>query len=39
MLSKSSAPRFDEARADRAFWGRLVESAVGEVVSNRTSSG
>jgi len=35
MLSKSSAPRFDEARADRVFWGCPVESAVGVVAVGR----
>ena len=29
----------DEARSDRAFWGRLVESAVGAHLANAQSAG
>lgn len=38
FLSAFSDYRFAEARADRAFWGRLVESAVGAHLLN-TSTG
>ncbi|HET6202472.1 MAG TPA: ATP-binding protein [Planctomycetota bacterium] len=34
LMTAASPLGFDEARADRAFWGRLVESAVGAHLSN-----
>jgi predicted AAA+ superfamily ATPase len=34
LLTATSGLGFDEARADRAFWGRLVESAVGAHLAN-----
>jgi hypothetical protein len=34
LLTAPSGLSFDEARADRAFWGRLVESAVGAHLAN-----
>lgn len=37
LMSVISRYSFDEARADRSFWGRLVESAVGAHLVNTTS--
>jgi len=37
LMSATSSYSFDEARADRSFWGRLVESAVGAHLVNTTS--
>ena len=37
LMSATSRYSFDEARADRTFWGRLVESAVGAHLVNTTS--
>ena len=37
LMSATSRYSFDEARADRSFWGRLVESAVGAHLLNTTS--
>ncbi len=34
LMTASSGYSFDEARADRTFWGRLVESAVGAHLLN-----
>jgi hypothetical protein len=39
LLSALSGKSFDEARADRAFWGRLVESAVGAHLANAAMTG
>ena len=40
LMSMVSGYRFDEARADRSFWGRLVESAVGaHLINTMPSSG
>jgi uncharacterized protein len=39
LLTAPSGLSFDEARADRTFWGRLVESAVGAHLANAASSG
>lgn len=40
LMSMVSGYRIDEARADRTFWGRLVESAVGaHLINTMTSSG
>ena len=39
LLSALSGYTFDEARADREFWGRLVESAVGAHLANAAASG
>jgi hypothetical protein len=39
LLSAQSGRTFDEARADRAFWGRLVESAVGAHLANAAMTG
>lgn len=37
LLSAQSVLSFDEARADREFWGRLVESAVGGHLVNQSA--
>lgn len=39
LLSALSGYTFEEARADREFWGRLVESAVGAHLANAAASG
>ena len=37
-MTAGSGYSFDEAQADRTFWGRLVESAVGAHLFNTASS-
>ncbi len=39
LVTAPSGLAFDEARADRAFWGRLVESAVGAHLANAVAAG
>ena len=39
LMTAQSGVRFEEARADREFWGRLVESAVGAHLANAASTG
>jgi predicted AAA+ superfamily ATPase len=39
LLTAPSGMSFDDARADRTFWGRLVESAVGAHLANAAASG
>jgi hypothetical protein len=39
LLATASGLQLDEARADRAFWGRVVESAVGAHLANAAASG
>ena len=39
LMSAQSGLTFDEARADREFWGRLVESAVGAHIANAAAAG
>ena len=39
LMSVASGYRFEEARADRSFWGRLVESAVGAHLLNTAAPG
>lgn len=39
LLSALSGYTFDEARADREHWGRLVESAVGAHLANAAAAG
>jgi predicted AAA+ superfamily ATPase len=39
LLATASGLPLDEARADRAFWGRVVESAVGAHLANAAASG
>ena len=39
LMAVASGYGFDEARADRSFWGRLVESAVGAHLLNTASPG
>ncbi|MGD0862707.1 MAG: ATP-binding protein [Candidatus Limnocylindrales bacterium] len=39
LLAATSGLGFDEARADRAFWGRLVESAAGAHLANAAEGG
>ncbi len=39
LLTALSGYTFDEARADREFWGRLVESAVGAHLANAAAAG
>src|SRR6266516_1329583 len=39
LMSAQSELTFDEARADREFWGRLVESAVGAHIANAAAAG
>ncbi len=39
LISVGSNRSFDEAKADRSFWGRLVESAVGAHLLNTCSPG
>ena len=38
LMTAGSGYTFDEARADRTFWGRLVESAVGAHLLNTATS-
>ena len=39
LVTAGSGYTFDEARADRTFWGRLVESAAGAHLLNTATSG
>lgn len=39
LLSAQSGPSLEEARADRAAWGRWVESAVGAHLANASAAG
>lgn len=39
LMSVASGYAFEEARSDRAFWGRLVESAVGAHLLNTAAPG
>jgi predicted AAA+ superfamily ATPase len=39
LMTAVSGLSFDEARADRAFWGRLTESAVGAHLANAAAAG
>ena len=39
LMSAQSGLTFEEARTDRVFWGRLVESAVGAHLANAAASG
>lgn len=39
LMSAQSGLDFDEARAERGFWGRLVESAVGAHLLNAAAGG
>jgi predicted AAA+ superfamily ATPase len=39
LLTAPSGLSFQDARADRTFWGRLVESAVGAHLANAAASG
>ncbi len=39
LMSAQSGLSFEEARGDREFWGRLVESAVGAHLANAASTG
>ncbi len=39
LLTAVSGLSFDEARADREFWGRLTESAVGAHLANAAAAG
>jgi hypothetical protein len=39
LMSVVSGYRFEEARSDRSFWGRLVESAVGAHLLNTAAPG
>jgi hypothetical protein len=39
LVSAQAAVPFEEARADRDFWGRLVESAVGAHLANAAAAG
>ena len=39
LLTALSGYSFEEARADREFWGRLVESAVGAHLANAAAAG
>ena len=39
VMTAPTGYTFDEARADRSFWGRLVESAVGAHLHNSLSAG
>ena len=34
LMAVASGYAFDEARSDRTFWGRMVESAVGAHLAN-----
>ena len=39
LMTAQSGLTLDEARADREFWGRLVESAVGAHLANAAATG
>jgi predicted AAA+ superfamily ATPase len=39
LMTVTSGLSFDEARADREFWGRLTESAVGAHLANAAAAG
>lgn len=39
LMSATSGLTLDEARADREFWGRLVESAIGAHLANAAAAG
>ena len=39
LMSVASGLSFDDARADREFWGRLTESAVGAHLTNAAATG
>ena len=39
LMTASSGYTFDEAKADRSFWGRIVESAVGAHLHNTRTPG
>lgn len=39
LMTATSGLSFEEARADREFWGRLVESAVGAHLANAAAAG
>lgn len=39
LMTTMSGLSFDEARSDREFWGRLVESAVGAHLANAAAAG
>lgn len=39
LMSTQSGLSFEEARADREFWGRLVESAIGAHLANAAAAG
>jgi len=39
LMTATSGLSFDDARADREFWGRLVESAVGAHLANAAAAG
>lgn len=39
LMAATSGLSFDEARGDREFWGRLVESAVGAHLANAAATG
>jgi predicted AAA+ superfamily ATPase len=39
LMTALSGLRFEEARADREYWGRLVESAVGAQLANAAAAG
>ena len=39
LMSAQSGFSFEEARADREFWGRLVESAIGAHLANAAAAG
>ncbi len=39
LMTATSGLSFDEARADREFWGRLTESAVGAHLANAAAAG
>jgi predicted AAA+ superfamily ATPase len=39
LMTAQSGLTFEEARADRSFWGRLVESAVGAHLANAAAGG
>jgi len=39
LMSAQSEFRFEDAQADQAFWGRLVESAIGSHLANAAATG
>jgi hypothetical protein len=39
LMTSTSGMSFDEARRDREFWGRLMESAVGAHLANAAAAG